>query len=454
MAENKNLDPYLDLFYSLTKNYDFADIRILNSESNFFSQDNGKIKRSSSLASKGFGIRILKDNKWYFSSSTSLSKESIKKAISIVESPKAKSYKFELPVVRESSKNKWKKDIRFISNNERMEILNELYQYTKNKKIDFVESFYHDTFNSWIVANNFGSLVSFVDSYVTVYLDLFVGNGKGKIDIKKSFGGRGSFEIVNSEGIKDFVKDTINEVIKLRRAKPINGGVYDVVLDSAMSGVYAHEAIGHALEADSVAEGTSILLNVNKQIGPNNLNVIDDPTIDYLYGSYEFDQEGNKAKKKFLIKDGFLDSNMNSIETAIKLSQRPTGSGRSESFYNIPLPRMSNTFIEKGDFSDDIFCDIKNGLALFGFQYGYTDPITGNFSFKSQYGRKIIKGKLGEYVRDVTLSGNTLDILNRIDAIGKEVNFELGDCGKNNQWVPVTSGGPKIRIRKVVAGGQ
>ena len=67
---------------------------------------------------------------------------------------------------------------------------------------------------------------------------------------------------------------------------------------------------------------------------------------------------------------------------------------------------------------------------------------------------EIRNGKLAEYVRDAALAGNTLDILNRVDAVGNDFKLHNGTCGKEGQWVPVTSGGPSIRIKGVVVGGQ
>jgi TldD protein len=63
-------------------------------------------------------------------------------------------------------------------------------------------------------------------------------------------------------------------------------------------------------------------------------------------------------------------------------------------------------------------------------------------------------GELAEYVRDAALTGSTLDVLGRIDALGREVRFTDGTCGKNGQWVPVKTGGPFTRVRGVVVGGQ
>ena len=96
---------------------------------------------------------------------------------------------------------------------------------------------------------------------------------------------------------------------------------------------------------------------------------------------------------------------------------------------------------------------IDEGVKFYGFQYGYVDPGSGKFMFKAQYGRMIKNGELGGYIRDVSLSGVSLEALKKVDGIGKNFGIAPGSCGKEGQWVPDGSGGPDIRVRGVVVGG-
>jgi TldD protein len=132
---------------------------------------------------------------------------------------------------------------------------------------------------------------------------------------------------------------------------------------------------------------------------------------------------------------------------------RSNGGARAESYAVRPLVRMSNTFIEKGDYSfEEIIEDIDRGIYAKGTRGGQVDTAKGSFQFSAQEAFLIEKGKITMPLRDVSLSGMTLQILKNIDAVGKD--FILGDpgfCGKG-QLVPVGDGGPHIRIKEAVVG--
>jgi TldD protein len=115
---------------------------------------------------------------------------------------------------------------------------------------------------------------------------------------------------------------------------------------------------------------------------------------------------------------------------------------------------MSNTFMEPKDWGvDELIEDTKNGILLCGMNYGYTLPAKGQFQFQASYGYLIENGEKGTMVRGVSLAGNILEILAKVDAIGKNFELEAGSCTKNGQSVPTMTGGPHARIRQVPVGG-
>ncbi len=119
-----------------------------------------------------------------------------------------------------------------------------------------------------------------------------------------------------------------------------------------------------------------------------------------------------------------------------------------------PLPRMSNTLMEPGDWDvDELIADTGEGILLCSFNYGYTEPSKGQFMFQASHGFLIEKGEIGQMVRDVSLAGQILEVLPKIDAVGKDFKMDAGTCGKNGQMVPDMSGGPHARIRSIPVGG-
>jgi TldD protein len=235
-------------------------------------------------------------------------------------------------------------------------------------------------------------------------------------------------------------------------------------MDPSLTGTFIHEAFGHACEADLVLNKESILEGkIGTQVARESVTVIDDPRIgigkDFglpyeLYGTYFIDDEGIPSQKTTIIKKGIFKNYLHNLETASRMDQAPNGHGRASSSTSKPQVRMGVTKLEPGDWSlDEMIADTKIGILCEDFTYGYTDPTTGNFQFKAKLSYKIENGEKKELMRDVALSGMTLEVLNRINAIGKKLKFSDGNCGKGGQRVRVSDGGPYIRVKDIVVGG-
>jgi TldD protein len=143
-----------------------------------------------------------------------------------------------------------------------------------------------------------------------------------------------------------------------------------------------------------------------------------------------------------------------SRETAAKLGMAPNGGARADSYHNRPIVRMSNTYIESGDQTlAELLEGIKLGVYAKGTRGGQVNTAQGFFQFNAQESYLIENGEITKPLRDVSLSGRTLDTLKLIDGVGKDRDLHgVGICGKG-QWVPVGDGGPHIRIAKCVVGG-
>jgi len=115
---------------------------------------------------------------------------------------------------------------------------------------------------------------------------------------------------------------------------------------------------------------------------------------------------------------------------------------------------MSNTFLEPGNMSfEELIEDIKDGIYLKGSRGGQVDTGKGIFQFNAAESFKIENGQIKEPLRDVSLSGNILETLKNIDALGSDFELGIGFCGKSGQSVPVGDGGPHTRILDALVGG-
>jgi len=242
--------------------------------------------------------------------------------------------------------------------------------------------------------------------------------------------------------------------VKLLDAQPAKGGQMKAILDPELAGVFTHEAVGHAAEGDLVKEGNSILKDhIGERIGPIGLNVIDDPTLEN-FGFCPIDDEGTKTERTEIISDGIMNAYLHSKETlAADIGYGTPGHSRAMPG-DIPIVRMSNTFIEAGDWAyDELIESCKDGILLMGSRGGQVDPGRGIFQFNAEYGYLIENGELGQMVRDVSLSGEILTTLHAITHIGNDMRLAPGYCGKSGQNVPVSDGAPHILLSDAVVGG-
>lgn len=237
----------------------------------------------------------------------------------------------------------------------------------------------------------------------------------------------------------------------------VKGKSYTVVVDPILSGLFVHEAFGHLSEADMLYENPDLLevMSIGRRFGADNLQIFDGAAPVGHRGSYVYDDEGTPATTTQLIQDGILVGRLHSRETAGKLGEQPTGNARCLNYHYPPLVRMTNTWIERGDTPvANLMGDISEGVYAKNWLGGMTNGEM--FTFTAGEAWMIRQGQLAEPVRDVTLSGNVFKTLGQIEAIGNDFYWdESGGCGKGGQsGLPVGCGGPSLRIREVMVGGE
>lgn len=241
--------------------------------------------------------------------------------------------------------------------------------------------------------------------------------------------------------------------LALLDARSAPGGTMHAVLDQELAGVFAHEAVGHASEADLVQEGNSVLGGrVGEQLGSPVVTIVDDPSLPD-FGFEPCDAEGSRVGRTEIIRHGVLNAYLHSRETLAAVGHGHAGNARAMPG-EPPQVRMSNTFIENGDSSfDELIAECRNGILLKGTRGGQVDPGRGVFQFNAEYGYLINGGELGTMVRDVSLSGEILETLHSIRLCARDRAMHQGYCGKGGQSVPVSDGAPHVLLMNAVVGG-
>lgn len=237
------------------------------------------------------------------------------------------------------------------------------------------------------------------------------------------------------------------------RAKTPRAGSFPVVIAPEALGVFVHEAFGHLAEADLVAAGSALQGKKGQQVASSSVTIVDDPDIDDGFGTIRYDDEGVRTAKAVIVEKGIHRQIMTDRIHAAMLGEDPTGNARAESFRYPPLVRMRNTVMLPGDHSvEELFEDIDFGYYVVSTGGGQTN-IDGSFQVGVEEAFEIVKGEIGAPVRNLSIVGNTLETLLRIDAVAKDFGLFYGRCGKG-QLVYVSDGGPHVRVRSMTMGGR
>jgi len=264
------------------------------------------------------------------------------------------------------------------------------------------------------------------------------------------------FELVKDLDIEKLGRETAKEAVLLLKAKRAPSGSLTVITDPTVSGLLAHEVMGHASEADEIVKRRSFLTDaVGKEVASPVISMYDDGTVPKAHGTILYDDEGTQASRTAIIERGVYKGYMHTLESASLMGVKPTGNGRAENFGKRVWSRMTNTFFGPGDRTlDDLIADTKYGLLCDKMVNGMEDPVGGGFEAKVLRGFLIENGKITDMLRSFTLTGRALEILRTTDAATKNVIFDGGMCGKGiEDWVNVSSGGPYCRSTIIVGGG-
>ena len=272
-----------------------------------------------------------------------------------------------------------------------------------------------------------------------------------------TLGGRVDEDYLTRVTPDDVARKAARQAITLLGAGPAPAGAMPVVIGPGWGGVLIHESLGHASEGDGVRRGTSLLAGkLGSIVGSPLLRVVDDGRWANGRGSALVDDEGTPSQRTILVEGGGLVSYLLDKQNALLLGLRSTGNGRRMSYRQPPIPRMTNTYIDRGrDDPASLLEGITKGFYAAELGGGSVDTTSGNFNFAVREGYWIENGKITRPVRSAVLIGNSLDTLQRLEGVGTDLIVEQtrGTCGKDGQMVPVGVGQPTVRFSSITVGG-
>jgi TldD protein len=438
---------------------DYIELRFEQSQTTGIVYSGEMLEEMSRARNSGGNVRALVRGSWGFVSFNQLDGLRDRVSLAVEEARLASRGPFRLfpmePVV-DTVTAQLKQDARDVPLSTKKELLDSYNNIMlRSPKIQSTRINYREKSRTITFANSEGSHIEQVGVDLALGLAAIAREDDEVQRAGLSTGSNGRFSAV--EGLHEQVGELAKRAAALLVAPHVRGGEYTVILDPVLAGVFAHEAFGHLSESDFVYqnEGLRQVMVLGKRFGGKHLNIIDDPTIPHLRGSYKYDDEGTLTRRNYLIRDGVLEGRLHSRETAAKMGERATGNARAINYLFPPIVRMSNTFIASGSVSfEDMVADIDEGVYVKDW-YGGTTSLE-MFTFSAGEAYMIRRGRLAELLRPVVLTGNVFTTLQNIDAIGNDLGMnEGGGCGKGGQYpLPVSDGSPHIRIRHCVIGGR
>jgi TldD protein len=462
-----SLDPtdlrkVLDL--ALASGGDFAEIYLERRTYDFVNMEEDIIKETAESVSLGLGVRVLAGDKTGFGYTNDLSLEKVRKAAlaaSAIAGGKAKARparfrekplkKSVYPVSTPADKAGLKTKIGLVQE-----------AYASAQKFDGriakVKSYFQDSLSHIAILNSEGLFVR--DTQPMVKLVCVAISEKGS---RREFGFWGGGGRVGLEYFghaltpRAIGEQAAREAVLLLEAADAPAGEMPIVLSPGHSGVLIHEAVGHLLEADFNRKRTSIFWNkMGKKVGSDLVTIYDDPRIPAFRGSYNVDDEGTVPRRTILIEKGVVRGFLQDKLSARLMGHPLTGHGRRQDFSHPPIPRMANTYIDRGEHApEEIVKSVKKGFYVASLSGGQVED-SGKFTFSVSLGYLIENGKLTAPVRQATLIGTNIDVLKRIEMAGSDLKFGLqtGTCSKEGQDVPVADGCPTLKISRMTVGGR
>jgi TldD protein len=472
--DGKDLAEYC-IEYGQKLGCDYVEARFEHIVGRGFAYRNGAPISGGVQPTRGIGVRILVNGNMSFTSFDRIEKKLAEQAISSAYKM-AKNTRRKNPIDlgdEVSNKAKWevkaKEKIADVTNetimntvSEMNEVMKDLAQYTL--LVNPSEE------NKYLVTSE-GTEISSYKPYINVMMLLTATSTGGSAQRMFEMNPVGGWERIKDLNLIDVLNDEVERLIKVAEQakgydellkKPI-----DMIVGQEVAGIIAHENVGHPSEGDRIMgregaqAGESFWRDLKigeSQVGSDAVTVSEDPTLPHTGGFYEYDDEGVKARKRVLIKNGVLNEPLLNREYGTRFGKGSNGAARAVAFNREPIIRMANTFFEPGDHSfEELVEDVKFGVYMRSFMEWNIDDRRYQSKYTGSEAYMIKNGEVTDtVVKSPVMELTSVGLLTAVDAISNNFCIDFAaSCGKGDplQAVPVYAGGGEIRFRNIRLGG-
>ena len=449
---------------------EYAEVRLQSDDTYSMMFRNGQLEVYGYGVNKGLSVRVIKDGSMGFSTTDKLTEEELARAIKTAiklagAQGKGKISLSEEKIHRVNYSIKPKITFEDISLEEKIDYFvsldKEFSSLQNSVKFPSRSLMLNYTVTKKTLATNEGALVvsevpriRLTGYFVITYQDR-------SITRFTSLGETRGWEAIESwnpgERFAENLKDLSKVIVE---AKEVETDHYDIILGSETSGLAAHESCGHPFELDRILgregaqAGESFITTdmLGKRISNEIVTVIDDPTIPNSYGFYLYDEEGVKARPRYLIHKGVINEFLMNRETASVLGLNSNAAARASYYNREPIVRMANTYFAPGDYDfEELLEDVKKGIYIKSFGEWNIDDRRYNMRFVGLEAYLVENGEIKDPLWNPIFEITTPKFYESIDAVDKNLAFDPATCGKSDpgQGVPVFVGGPNLRVRGV-----
>lgn len=460
------------LEYARSKKAEYAEARAHNIKSEQLVIKNGVLDAFVSTIDNGFCVRMLANGGLGFASTNKWTKDEAKNMVDTAHKlATAAKRRDRINFAEEKGvEANWsveqKKKIENVPPEKKIDELMEVDKTLASQKIKIpgrIMACIMTVTEKYFVNSEGSKISSFVPKIGAYSFITVVENGKPEQAFKQ-FGRSGGWEAFDEWKMSDAMlheAKVLQRIIK--EGKAVKPGKMDLICGTEVTGIASHESCGHPIEADRIlgremsqAGRSFIYLGgpywIGTRIGNDIVTIVDDPTIENSYGYYAYDDEGIKARRRFLYKNGIINEFLHNRETAAKLNMRSNGSSRAINYDREAIVRMANTFLLPGDWAEEeIIEDVKNGIYMKSFTEWNIDDRRFNQRYVGRESYLIENGELKHPVARPVIETTTKNWWSSVDAISKKIEFDAATCGKGDpmQGAPVYTGGPVIRLKGV-----
>lgn len=431
----------------------YADVRTEDRSRTTITYKSGALEEMKTRVERRAFIRVYDGKMWYYSSVTDLAHlQKTLDGLYDAATPNADIQND--PVVRRFERNRdtllsfADSSVRDIPSKDKQALLlSYLHLLSEDSCITMPRGTYLDRNSLFRFRSSLGADITY--DYQTCGLSFSCDMTEGE----KKFSGhwqKGATRFDELKGLDDEIRAAMAEQTAfMRNSVPVTPGKYPVVLSPEAAGVFAHESFGHKSESDFMLSDETMRdeWQLGKTVGSPILSIAECGSVPGC-GYVPYDDEGTKARKNYLIKDGKLVGRLHNAQTAAVLDEPTTGNARAIDCTFEPIVRMTTTYIEGGDMDfDELIAPIKKGYFIKTIKHGSG---MSTFTIAPSLAYEITDGKLGRPVQISVLTGSVFETLGLIDGLTRDVkllSFVTGGCGKMEQMgLPVGFGGPYVRV--------